>query len=200
MTTEQLLAAFWLDGDLQPDNNATKLQQLTSFVEKRQFRTADDAVENAAKHLQVRFVKEDVRTWVCWLSFMGHPHAIWNFMLNAVCLAKTDDQLWRIASDLAEILLAHYGSLMPFFENQARKDPKFARMLTGAWRHRMCDDVWVRLRVLQAEVETPLPQVISLENGLEYMARHVSQSDRDTLDKGRYSPDAKGNWIKRSVG
>ncbi len=120
-------------------------------------------------------------------------------MLNAVAFAETEDHLGRIACGLAEILLAHYGSLMPLFEERARKDPKFARMLTGVWRHRMSDEVWMRLRALQAAVELPLSQMIPLENGIDYMAEHLKPDDRSTPDKGRYSRDAAGNWIKKNT-
>lgn len=171
-------------------------ERLTSFVKERQFKITDDAIADAAQHLESDFVNEDVDQWVTAFSFMGHPHAIWNFMLDAVALAKTDDHLGRIACGLAETLLSHYGSLMPLFESQARKDPKFACMLTGVWRHGMCDDVWTRLRALQADVALPLAQMVPAESGLDDMAEHLTPEDRNRPDKGLYSLDVKGNWVK----
>jgi hypothetical protein len=197
LTTEQLLAAYWLERDLQPAGKYTILEQLTSFVKERQFKMTDAAIEQAAEHLQSDFVNEDIEQWVVCISFMGHPHAIWNFMLDAVAFAKTDDHLARIACGLAETILAHYGSLIPLFESQARKSQKFACMLTAARRHRMCDDVWMRLRVLQANVALPLPQMLPADCGIDYLSEYLTYDDRNTPNKGLYSQDTKGNWVKK---
>jgi|GEM_PF-3919721 len=173
------------------------LERLTSFVKERQFKMSDADIAKAAEHLQNEFVNEDIEQWVVCISFMEHPHTIWNFMLNAVAFAKTDDHLGRIACGLAETLLAHYGSLMPLFEDRARKDPKFSCMLTGVWRNGICDDVWMRLRVLQAEVALPLPRMVPLDRSVDDTAQHLTRKDRDTPDKGLYSLNAKGHWMKQ---
>ena len=199
LKTEQLLAAFWLDNEPQPHSKYTMLELLTSFVKERQFKMSDAAIAKAAEHLENDMINKDIEQWVVHISFMEHPHAIWNFMLDAIRFAKTDEHLGRIACGLAETLLAHYGSLMPLFESQASKDPKFAYMLTGVWRHRMCDDVWARLRILQNKVAMPLPQMIPMENGDDYMGDLLSPEDRNAPDKGMFFLDAKGNWIKRSL-
>ena len=196
LTNEQLLAAFWLDGDPDPNSKRTILEKLTTFVKARQFKISDASIDKAVEHLDGDLINQDIEGWVTLVSFMAHPHAIWNLMLDAVALAKTDSQLSRIACGLAEPLLAHYGSLMPLFERRARKDPKFACMLTGAWRHRMSDDVWARLRVLQAEVARPLPAMIPLDQGVEHMNEYISAEDRMTADKGIYIQDTQGNWSK----
>ncbi len=197
LTPEQLLAAYWLDGRLQSNSKHSLRDRLISFTKEHKFKVADAAIAKAEEHLQNNFANEDIEQWVVVISFMGHPHAIWNFMLDAVALAKSEDHLERIACGLAETLLAHYGSLMSLFEERARKDPKFARMLTGVWRHRMCDDVWMRLRALQATIPLPLRPMIPLENGIDYMSEHLKPEDRNTPDKGMYSLDAKGNWVKK---
>lgn len=191
-----MLAAYWLDAHLQSDSKHTLLERLTSFANEHKFHVTDTALAKAEEHLQSDLIKEDVEQWVIFISFMGHPHAIWDFMLDAVALAKTEDHLGRIATGLAETLLAHYGSLITLFEERASKDPKFAIMLTGVWRHRICDDVWTRLRVLQSTVASPLSQMIPLEHGVEYMAERMKPDDRNTPDKGLYSRDAEGNWTK----
>ena len=43
-----------------------------------------------------------------------------------------------------------------WFEGRAASDPRFARMLTAAWRHMMSDDVWTRVQAIQAKVDDPL--------------------------------------------
>lgn len=197
LTPQQLLAAYWLDGHLKSNCKHTLLKRLTSFAEVHELNVTGETLAKAEEHLQGDFVDEDIERWIVVISFMGHPQEIWNFILDAVTLAKTDNHLERIATGLADTLLAHYGSLIALFEERVSKDPKFALMLTGVSRHRMCDDVWMRLRALQSKVASPLSQMIPLENGVDYMAEHLQPDDRNTPDKGMYSRDSKGNWIKQ---
>ncbi|MEP5758928.1 MAG: hypothetical protein ABJ327_06385 [Litoreibacter sp.] len=124
LTIEQLLAAYWLDNNTHSDSKYTILERLISFVKERQFKMSDTAIAKAAEHLEDVLINEDIEQWVVHISFVSHPHAIWNFMLDAIVFAKTDDHLSRIAVGLGETLLAHYGSLMPLFERQASKAPK----------------------------------------------------------------------------
>jgi hypothetical protein len=128
---------------------------------------------------------------------MQHPHYLWNFMLDTVYLAENDGHLEKIASNLAEHILAYYGSMIPHFEKQAANSTKFAKMLTGVWRHKMGDDVWMRLRKIQTSVVNPLGNMISLEYGVEYMAGSLAPSDRDRTDKGRYRRNATGGRDKQ---
>jgi len=141
--------------------------------------------------------KGDVDQWVTFITFFAHPNALWNFMLDAVAAAENDDQLEKIAASLAEHILAHYGSTIPRFEAQALRDSRFKRMLTGVWRHRMSDHVWMRLRAIQSDVHAPLSNMIPLEHGVDYMSDSLSQDDRKHDDKGRYILQADGDWKKR---
>lgn len=115
-------------------------------------------------------------------------------MVDTVALAKNDGHLSEIANSLAIHILAHYGSMMPDFEEVASTDQKFKRMLTGVWRHRMSDDVWNRLRIMHSEVSDPLASMIPLENGAEYMSASLTQSDRVNANKGPYFKDEGGDW------
>ena len=185
---------YWLsDRDNEPSSSDT-LHRLTHFAKRTCTQVSEEELEVAADHLNVRWVDGDVSRWVALACFWHDPHFLWNFMLDAIEAAVDDDDLSKIASELAEHILAHYGTMMPYFEHQAARDDKFARMLTGVWRHRMCDDVWIRLRAMQARVQAPLLSMIPIENGVEYRAGHMSADDRATPDKGRYRRDTNGEW------
>jgi hypothetical protein len=190
--TDSLLTSFWLNREAVLDADATaRVRDYAATI-------TDDMSVEAADILNRTLADDDVDLWVVGLCFFGHPDTIWKFIIDAMEVAETDDHLAKIAAGPVEHLLAHYGSLIPLFERMASRDPRFARMLTGAWRHRMSDDVWMRLRRLQATARDPLPTMIPLSKGVEYMAEEMSPEDRITPDKGlfRLGPDNK--WHKSS--
>ena len=81
----------------------------------------------------------------------------WQFILAAVASAQSDDELGHVAAGPLEHLLGWHGDdFIAAVEQQAAGDPKFARMLTGAWRYRMSEAVWARVQALQAAVPNPL--------------------------------------------
>lgn len=91
------------------------------------------------------------------MGFMAPPEQQWEFVVEAVQLAKNDDMLGHIAAGPAECLLSRHGiETISLFEKRAREDRKFARMLTGIWKHLMSDEVWERVECLQSEVDEPL--------------------------------------------
>lgn len=187
---------YWLRHDeftFAEDNAHDKLMH---FANCMNLKLSDATFHEAAKQLDLELVKGDIEQWIVYICFTGHPHLLWNLMLDAVALAQSDEHLQKIATSLAEHILAHYGSMVDDFENWASTNERFRRMLTGAWRHRMSDDVWQRLRTLQSGVSNPLGSLVPLENGVEYMADHLSPKDRETADKGRYLRDENGVWQK----
>lgn len=186
VSSERLLAQYWLFTD-PADKEPIPL---TAFVENRALELAQDALPDATSVL----ASMDILEWVTFFSFWGHPLTVCRFLVITLEEARTDTHLKEIALNLAEPILAHYGSLMPHFENQANTDPKFRRMLTGVWRHRMSDDVWQRLRAIQSKEPNPLSNMIPLEFGTDYMADKMKPEDRRQADKGRYSRDGSGEW------
>ncbi len=198
VTVEQLLAAFWLDSENQEYPPKPPLERLRQFAEERRYAISDADLQEAADHLSGKLAGGEADGWVVFICFWGHPRALWNFMIDAVAMADNDGHLEKIAACLAEHILAHYGSMIPHFEFWAKKDCTFKRMLTGVWRHRMSDDVWMRLRAIQAEVPDPLSNLIALEQGVEYMADTMSAEDRKNDDKTgcRYCRDSDGKWQK----
>lgn len=197
-TVGQLLAAYWLQDDPKTLDERKGIECLRQFADGKRLLVSDAVLQQAVHHLNGGLAKGDVGQWIVLICFWGHPHAIWDFMLDALSVAESDEHLGKIATGLAEHILAHYGSMMPYFEEYARADSRFKRMLTGVWRHRMSDDVWMRLRAMQAEVSDPLSTMIPLEHGVEYMAHSLSREDRVNEDKSRcrYRRDAEGNWRK----
>jgi len=192
---EQLLACYWLTNE--NEYEGTPLQQLERFIFESPYTLPLETIREAAKHLDGNPLVSDIDSWVTFVCFLGHPGGSWNFMLNAMEFAVNDAHLEKVATWLAEHLLAHYGSLLPDFEQRAADHPQFKRMLTGVWRHRMSDNVWMRLRELQAEVSNPLSTMIPLDRGLDYMADSLSPEDRKDADKGKYFLDERGSWELR---
>ena len=187
-----MLAAFWLKSDIHPEHDT--LDQLRAFNENFNLTASEDVLSEAAKHLG----DDDAGTWVVRFNFFGHPQANWTFLIDAVAASDTSQHLGAIAAGPAEHLLAHYGSLIPLFEDQAARDAKFARMLTGVWRHRMSDAVWERLRVLQGRVHNPLFNMIPLCTPLDATGEILTPEDRETNDKGFYIRNEKGGWSTAS--
>ena len=194
ITVEQLLANYWLNSENKINLSEDGISGLRQFVTDSKIPVSDDVLKLAENHLNSDFANGDVDQWVVLICFLGHPHALWNFLIEAVAIADSDEKLDRVAVELVEHILAHYGSMLPFFEKRAVEDPKFKRMLTGAWRHRMSDDVWMRLRSMQSDVPNPLPNMIPIQQGKNHMANALSEEDRNTDDKGPYLRDSNGDW------
>lgn len=196
ITVERSLAAYWLDTDSKNNSLKSIEKQIQNSAKDRSFEISYETMQKVTRHLSIELIDGDINQWVVSVCFTGHPHTLWNFMLDAVDMANNDQHLEKIATELAEHILAHYGTMIDYFENWAKQDQKFKRMLTGVWRHRMSDDVWMRLRAIQSEVGDPLPNMIPLEHGLEYMAKSLSLDDRRNSDKGPYIRNADGKWQK----
>jgi len=91
------------------------------------------------------------------MDFTAPPEIKWAFLQAAVDSAETDDELGSIAAGPFENLLGHHGDkYIDLVEARCRKDAKFARMTTAAYRHMMSDDVWSRVQAIQAAVPNPL--------------------------------------------
>jgi hypothetical protein len=101
--------------------------------------------------------ESDVGMSVTLMNFTATPEQQWRFILVAVSLAESDDELGHIAAGPIEHLLGWHGEgYIDIVEQQAAKDLKFARTLTGVWQYKMTDDVWSRIQVLQEQVNNPL--------------------------------------------
>ena len=100
------------------------------------------------------------------MNFSATPDVQWRFILIAVSLAESDDELSYVAAGPIEHLLGWHGeSFIDVVENEAASNPKFARALTSVRQYMMSDEVWSRVRTLQRAVSELLPPgSISSEN------------------------------------
>ena len=196
-TVEQCLAVYWLDTKTTP-STANIQTAIRKSAEDRGFEVEPETIQEVVGHINGAQAGGDVNQWVVFICFRGHPHTLWNFMLDTVALAENDQHLEKIAAELAEHILSHYGSMIDYFEKWSEEDQVFKRMLTGIWRHRMSDEVWMRLRAIQADVSDPLPNMIPIEHGKDYMWESLSNDDRTTSDKGFYVRNKDGEWDRKS--
>ena len=184
------MAAFWLLDDHDTSNPIdVRLDQL---IQQESFEVSNDIHTDTLRHIS----EHEIGSWLVGLCHLGHPHVIWNFMMDSLMVSKNDRHLDKIANELGVHILAHYGSLMEKFETVAARNPLFARMATGIWRHRMSDDVWMRLRKIQAGVEKPLPSMLPMYYGVDHWYGDEDSEDRKKPDKGIYVLNTSGEWEK----
>jgi hypothetical protein len=102
--------------------------------------------------------KGDAAMAIVGMTFLSPPEEQWQMVLEAVRQARSDDHLGHIAAGPIEGLLGRHGErCIGWIEHQAAADPKFARAMTGVWKHLMSDKIWARVQALQRRVPSPLP-------------------------------------------
>ncbi|MEK6238834.1 MAG: hypothetical protein N2C14_29315, partial [Planctomycetales bacterium] len=75
----------------------------------------------------------------------------WRFIKAAIAHATTDDDLGHIAAGPMEHLLGRHGDdFIDQIEEFAASNSKFAKMMTGVWKHMTSDQVWGRVEAIQA--------------------------------------------------
>jgi hypothetical protein len=52
------------------------------------------------------------------------------------------------AGEIEDLLRRNGTEMIPLVEAEARRDPSFAKLLGGAWKNRMTDEVWSRLQAV----------------------------------------------------
>ncbi len=194
ISPDQLLAKYWLNIEAFQSDAEYGPERLKDFVRYYDLDVTDDATEQVELRLDRRFVDGNPDSCEVTLCFFGHPHTIWNFIIDAILAAETEDHLSKIAAGPAGHLLAYYGSMIPYFEKQAKFDKKFARMLTGVRRLKMSDDVWRRLRKIQLAQPADLNGGTVRDLGEDWQSDMLSDEDRRIDDKGRWRRRANGRW------
>jgi hypothetical protein len=97
--------------------------------------------------------ESEVGKAVVMMNLIDPPEQQWAFIQAAVAQAASDDELGNIAAGPMEHLLGHHGDqFIAAVEEEAARDAKFARMLTGVWKYMMSDEVWGRVQAIQARV------------------------------------------------
>ena len=121
-------------------------------MNRRDLYDPDMAALAAAWMAELRIGSDEapVAMQVTMMNFLAPPADQWAFLLAAVDLAESDDELCEIAVGPFEHLLGFHGeAYIDLVESVAAGDPKFARMTKDSWRHLMSDDVWRRVQAIQ---------------------------------------------------
>lgn len=101
----------------------------------------------------------DSGTAVVDMNYSAPSDVQWRFILIAVSLAESDEELAHIAAGPIEHLLGWHGeTFIDVVEKEATSNAKFARALTGVWQYMMPDEVWSRVQRLQEGVSQPLKE------------------------------------------
>jgi hypothetical protein len=86
------------------------------------------------------------------MNFTASAEAQWRF-IEAVFRLGNDEAMGHLAGGPVEHFLSkHGGTYIERFETLARTDPRFARMLTGCYKHMMSDTVWDRICAARGDV------------------------------------------------
>jgi hypothetical protein len=93
----------------------------------------------------------DVEADVVRMNFSAPPDTQWRFIAAALDCAKSDAALVHLAAGPVQYLLRNHGDqFIARVEEEARRSPKFARMLTAAWEHQLSPQVGTRIAAIQA--------------------------------------------------
>jgi hypothetical protein len=96
---------------------------------------------------------EDAAMRITGMTFGSKPEVQWDVILEAVRQASDDADLGHIAAGPIEGLLGWHGpTWIERVEAEARRDPKFARAVTGVWKYMMTDEVWERIKAVKSLV------------------------------------------------
>lgn len=77
------------------------------------------------------------------------PHKAWRVILLIWSMDQSLEITQSLSAGNIENLLAKNGiEMIALVENEARRDPSFARLLGGVWQNRMADEVWSRLQAV----------------------------------------------------
>ena len=100
---------------------------------------------------------DNVGTEVVAMNLIAPTDTQWRFILKVLELSNSDKVLCHLAAGPMEHLMGNHGpTYIDLVEDLAATDGKFARMITGCWRHRMSDDVWARIQTIQTVTENPI--------------------------------------------
>lgn len=79
-------------------------------------------------------------------TIKNQPEAAWRFILELVARAKSDLMLAMIAAGPLEDLINQYpDQFIQQIEEEARKDARFRKCLTGVWENGIPTPIWKRM-------------------------------------------------------
>jgi hypothetical protein len=79
-------------------------------------------------------------------AVFDRPVIVWQAILRILESELTDDQRALLAAGPLETLLANHGpEFIDEVEAEARRNPRFNKLLGGVWRHEMPSEIWQRI-------------------------------------------------------
>jgi hypothetical protein len=97
----------------------------------------------------LRHPNADAAEWMfLWVVEMlqEYPDEAWPVLLSLIDVARDDKELALVAAGpLEELLVAHGLHVIDRVEEQAARNGRFRRALSGVWRREIGDEVWGRV-------------------------------------------------------
>jgi hypothetical protein len=83
---------------------------------------------------------------------------MWHFIHRGMILAANDGDLEQLAAGPTYFFIELHGDhWIDRIELAARRNPTFAKLLTGVWKANLSEFIWLRIEAIQCNVSDPLP-------------------------------------------
>jgi hypothetical protein len=120
----------------------------------RSWRNATEEDVRALARAWADDVEQNVGQLIVMMNFTAPPELQWQFIVEAMLLAKTEDQLGDLAAGPMEHLLGKHGdAYIDLFESHAAADPKFAKAVRGVRKYMMSDENWRRIEAIKGRLK-----------------------------------------------
>jgi hypothetical protein len=84
-----------------------------------------------------------------WDMCCKNPDDAWDFIVGVLAQDSSDCELQNLSAGPLEDLLAKHGpNVIDRVEDEARRNPLFAKLLGGVWQNDMSADVWARVQAV----------------------------------------------------
>jgi hypothetical protein len=88
------------------------------------------------------------------MNFTASHEVQWEFIQIAVAKAASESELSAVAAGPFEHLMGSHGEVyINRVEQLANSSQEFRKMVSSSWRHMMSDEVWARVKAIQATAE-----------------------------------------------
>jgi hypothetical protein len=88
------------------------------------------------------------------MNFFASEEFQWKFIMRTFTLAYDANHLSAMAAGPVEHLLAFHGEKwIEKIEKESLANDNFAWMMTSVWQHKMSDEIWNRVQIIQKQAE-----------------------------------------------
>jgi hypothetical protein len=123
---------------------------LVSFPGEESDENQDQAAYSEVGDLD-RLIVDQVGEAVVGLGFLAPPEFQWIFIEAAVGEAHGEGDFDHIGAGPLEHLLVQNGSeYIDRLEQRCLQDVKFVKAVTGVWRNKITQEVWMRVQAIQS--------------------------------------------------